>query len=169
MSTEAPEAPAVTEGYENYWGTDETHRHYLPDEKQFFEFKIMNEGAKARFQRMTNQDLTIKQGGEAKVRMDPANERHTLIKESVTGWLLYMPDKENQMVQASFTPAMLDNWLNMAPPKIVEDLELAIRKANPWMQADMKSEQIREEIKRLEDLLREKLAEEAGESVSANK
>ena len=164
------EAPAETqEVFENYWGTDETHRHFLPDGKQFFEFKIMNEGARAKFQRMTNQDLTIKQGGEAKVRMDPANERHVLIKESVVGWKLYMPTKDGKMEEATFSSAMLDNWLNMAPPKIVDDLELAIRKANPWIQADMTSEQIREEIKRLEDLLRDKLAEEAGESASANK
>jgi hypothetical protein len=152
------------EVYEDYWGTDEKHEFYLPDGKQYFVFQIMDEGAKARFQRKTNQDISIGRDNTAKVRMDPASERHTLIKESVVDWYLY---KDGRPV--AFDNGKLEKWLSVAPPKIVEDLELAIRKANPWMQAEMTVEMIDEQIRNLEDLRRDAVAREAGEGSSANK
>lgn len=165
ITEQAPESNQQQEQVPaDYWGTDETHRHYLPDGIQYFEFSIMNEGAKAKFQRLTNQDLTIGRDNTAKVRMDPANERHTLIKTSVTGWHLFKDGKE-----VRFDNSKLEQWLSVAPPKLVEDLEFAIRKANPWLQADMTVEEIDKEIARLEELRRDVVAREAGEGVSANK
>jgi hypothetical protein len=160
--TEAPEANVP--GYEDYWGTDETIRHNLPDGKQYFEIKVMNEGERAKFQRLTNQDLIVNRDNSARVKMDPARERHSLITTSVVGWNLY---KGGEVV--GFSPQILEKWLSAAPPKIVDDLEFAIRKANPWMQADMEPDQIREEIGRLEELLQQTIDRQAGEAASANK
>lgn len=164
--TEAPviDPTEQTPTFEDYWGTDETYKHYLPDGKQWFEFKIMNEGDKTRFQKLTNQDLTIGRDNTAKVRMDPAAERHTLIKTSVINWNLY---KGGQPV--GFSKQILEKWLESAPPKIVEDLEFAIRKANPWLQADMTVEEIDKEIDRLEELRKQVKERELGEASSANK
>lgn len=152
----------------NYWGTDEKHKHFLPDGVQYFEFKIMNEGDKSKFQKLTNSDLVVDRNNTARVKMDPVAERHTLIKTSLTGWLLYIEDK-GRMVPATFNDAMLDSWLQVAPPKIVEDLEHAIRMANPWMQADMSVEQIDEEINRLYEVRKQAVERAAGEAGSATK
>ncbi|QEM40903.1 MAG: tail assembly chaperone [Phage AS32] len=161
-----PEVEAVA----NYWGTDEKHKHYLPDGIQYFEFKIMNEGDKSKFQKLTNSDLVVGRDQTAKVKMDPVAERHTLIETSVTDWNLYMPKKDGSgMEQATFNSTMLKNWLQVAPPKIVEDLEFAIRKANPWMQAEQTVEMIDEEIERLYELRKSALEREAGEGDSASK
>lgn len=169
MSTETIEQPtlAETEGETvaaDYWGTDETHRHYLPDGKQYFEFKIMNEGDKVKFQKLTNQDLVVGRDNTAKVRVDPAAERHTLIKTSVTNWYLL---KGGEVV--GYSKQMLEKWLEVAPPKIVEELEYAIRMKNPWMQSEMTVEEIDKEIERLEEVRKQVREREAGEAASATK
>jgi hypothetical protein len=183
--TEVPVAPPVdqpgqvgtdlppAELYEDYWGVDEVLRHYLPDGKQYFEFRVMDEGARSRFQKLTNEDMTVLRDNTAKVRMDPVAQRHTLIKESVIGWFLMQRMPDGTWTEAPPpTPQNkrpLDQWLEKAPPKIVDDLEFAIRKANPWMQADMNVEEIDKEIERLYDLRRQVVARESGEDTSASK
>ena len=165
MSEQTIEAQVPgTEPMADYWGVDETHKHFLPDGKQYFEFKIMNEGAKARFQKRTNQDLIVGRDNTARVKVDPVTERHELIKTSVVGWNLY---KDGQYVD--FGPRLLENWLEVAPPKIVEDLEYAIRMANPWMQSEMSVEEIDKEIARLEEVRKQVKEREAGEAVSGTK
>jgi len=160
VEVERPSAPV----YADYWGTDETHKHFLPDGTQYFEFKIMNEGDKAKFQKLTNSDLVVDRNNTARVKMDPVAERHTLIKTSVTDWLLF---KDSQPV--AFSKQLLEKWLEVAPPKIVEDLEHAIRMANPWMQAEMTVEMIDEQIERLYEQRKQVVERAAGESGSANK
>lgn len=164
MSTETVETPVTEKVYADYWGTEEKHKHYLPDGVQYFEFKIMNEGDKTQFQKLTNQDLTIGRDNTAKVRMDPAAERHTLIKTSVTDWHMF---KGGEPV--AFSKQLLEKWLTVADPKVVEDLEFAIRKANPWLQADMSVEEIDKEIDRLVELRKQVVDREAGEADSASK
>ncbi len=152
----------------DYWGTDERHKHMLPDGTQWFEFKIMDEGAKVEFQKLTNQDLTIGRDNTAKVRVDPATERHTLIETSVVDW--YLVKIEAGVPQpVAYSKQLLRKWLTVAPPKIVEDLERAIRLANPWMQAEMKVADIDEEIDRLREQRKQAIEREAGEPSSATK
>lgn len=161
--TQTPEP--ISEQWEDYWGTDERVNHYLPDGKQYFVLQVMNEGAKVKFQKMTTQDVVLDQrSGNAKFKMDPATERHELIRASVKDWLLY-----KQGVKQPFSERNLSQWLSAAPPKLVEDLEFAIRKLNPWLQNDMTVEQIDEEMNRLRELRSEKEKEAAGEGDSANK
>lgn len=156
--------PDAMSGAVDYWGFEDTKRHMLPDGVQYFDFKVMNEGDKVQFQKLTNQDLKIGRDQSATVRVDPATERHTLIKTSVTGWHLL---KGGEVV--GFSKQMLEKWLTVAPPKIVEELELAIRKANPWMQADMTLEEVDKELDRLHELRRDIVEREAGEGASATK
>jgi hypothetical protein len=158
---ETTQEPVVAD----YWGTDDDRRKwYFPDGVQYIEFKIMNEGDKAKFQRMTSQNLTVSRQGDATVRMDPAKERHELITNSVTGWYMF---KGGEYV--AYGPQLLTKWLQVAPPKLVEDLEFAIREANPWMQADMTVDQIDEELTRLGRLRDAAVAREVGEGRSANR
>ncbi len=135
----------------------------LVDGVQWVDFNIMSEGDKAKFQRKTNRDITVNQKtNDAKIKLDPAEERHELIKQSVCDWYMFAPNPHQggRMEPVPFSLSdtrhpsgmCLERWLSLANPKLVEDLELAIRKANPWMQADMTVEAIDEEIKRLEEL-----------------
>lgn len=173
MTTTPPEAPAQQQQppIVNYWDVDETGIWYLPDGVQYFQYKIMNEGAKQKFEKLTNQDMVVGRDQTAKIKVDPAIQRVTLIETSVIDWKLYMPETEGSknMIEAKFSSAMLKSWLQVAPPKIVADLEFAIRMANPWMQAEMTVEEVDKELERLYEVRKQVVEREAGEAASANK
>jgi hypothetical protein len=152
-----PEAPQ----FANYFAFSDTKRWFFPDGTQWIQFHIMNEGDKAKFQRKTNRDIKINQKTQdATVKMDPAEERWELIKSSADDWYVFAPDANGRMQQVPFTVSdtrnptgmCLERWLALANPKLVEELEFEIRKANPWLQADMSVEEIDKEISRLQEL-----------------
>lgn len=179
-STAAPQDEAQPQ-VANYWGVDETHRFNLGDGHQYFDIKPMNEGAKTKFQKMTNKGIRMNQRSqEATIDVDPADERHTLIRESVVGWKLLVPaaNGSGEMVPfdcpdkdqfAGRFRQALDQILEKFNPKAIQDLEFFIRTKNPWMQADMDIEEIDKEIDRLNELRKQAVEEKAGEAVSANK
>lgn len=167
---EAAQAAAAAAGenvetpvYEDYFGFAESHKWYFPDGKQFIEFQRMNEGQKAQFQRRTNRDLVVERAsGNARMKMDVASERHELIKAAVVGWFVYREGSP-----APYSNAVLEQWLAVADPKLVEDLEKEIRKNNPWLLQDMSVEDIDKEIenlKEMRDLALERDREKAGSS-----
>lgn len=170
-------AAQAGEVYEDYWGVDETHRYWLPDHKQYFDIVPMNEGAKSRFQKMTNKGIRMNQRSqEATIDVDPADERHTLIKESVTSWLIMQKAADGSYSEfpcpvgnASMLKRSLETLLDKFSPKVIQDLEYFIRTKNPWMQADMDVEEIDKEIDRLEELKKQVKEQKAGEASSANR
>ena len=85
--------------------------------------------------------------------MDAAQERHELIRTCVTGWNLYRGGSP-----IPFGERALKDFLELTDPRLVEDLEKAIRKANPWLLGEMSSEDIQKEIDNLEEM--KKVAEE---------
>lgn len=172
--TETPQEVVVHDdqyaGYDDYWAVDETIKHFLPDGKQFMVIQPMNEGAKAKFQKLTSRSVVLQQKtGDAKLDVDPAAERHALIKSSVIDWHIIQRDKSGVASPAPFSPRTLESWLDKAPAVVVEKLEHAIRLANPWLQADMTLDAMLEERDRLEELIKQKREEEAGEGDSANR
>lgn len=170
--TESPTAPSPEleeKVYEDYFGFDETKRWYFPDQKQYIEYHVMNEGQRSKFQKLTNKDIKLqRQTGDASIRVDPAEERMALLTSSVTGWHVF---RQGEPVPFSIGKpgANFEQWLDKADPKLVDDLEFDIRKANPWMQADMSPEQIDEEIDRLTELRKQAVERQQGEGVSSSR
>jgi hypothetical protein len=164
----APGDEAVVAGEEfvDYFGFGRDEVFALPDGKQEIFFKVMNEGQRAQFQKRTSKDIKFNRAsGDAAIKADQAEERHELILSSVTGWSLRRRGPQGWDVVPFSTGganSALAQWLKVADPKIVDDLELAIRRANPWMQADMSVEEIDKEIERLQDLRKEVEARELG-------
>lgn len=155
--------------YEDYFGFESHHEFTFPDGLQKIYFTSLNEGQKTKFQQKINKDIHLnRQTQDARIKTDPAGERHELIHASVTGWFLKRRNKMNQWEDVPFSGGRagteLDKWLQIANPVIVERLEEAIRKANPWLMAEMTVEQVDEEIKRLEDLRKEIVAREQREA-----
>lgn len=149
----------------DYFGFAETHRFSLPDGIQFFEFVSMNEGKKSAFQKLTQRDVVVeRQSGNARMRVNPADERHALITQSLTNWNLYLngqplpfDEKGKRMV------------LELFPPKLIEELEAAIRKANPWLVNEISVEDIDKQIEELQELRDQAVERERGEAASATK
>jgi hypothetical protein len=95
-------------------------------------------------------------------------ERHELIKASVVGWNLTrngqplpQPDPDDPRAKGS---VQLNDFLQLADPVIVEGLEKAIRKANPWLLQDMKVEDIDKQIEDLQEMRKIAVEREAGEA-----
>jgi hypothetical protein len=158
-------------GYVDYFGFSGNERWYFPDGKQWLEFRRMNEGERAKFQRMTRPDVTINQkSGDAKVPFDAAKERWELITTSVTDWHVVGKQKNGAMGLVPFSKgspnAALNQWLVVADPVVVTELERAIRKANPWMTSEMSVDQIDKEIANLEEMKKDILEREASEKNS---
>lgn len=164
-----PQVPVITGAaapmenevqYEDYFGFEEHHAFTLPDGRQQIFFASLNEGTKTKFQQKINKDIHLnRQTQDARIKTDPAGERHELIMASVTGWSLMRRNKAGSWEPVPFSGerpgSELHKWLQVANPVIVERLEEAIRKANPWLNADMTVEQVDQELERLTDLRKE--------------
>lgn len=158
--------PAVAEQvFADYFGFDEDHEFVFPDNVSKIFFKALNEGDKAKYQREINRDVQLERStGNARIKTDPAGERHALIEASVTDWNLRKNGTPITFSKGS-KGSTFSQFLNGANPKLIEALEDAIRKANPWLIADMTVAQIDEEIERLQEqkatLIREEKEKEA--------
>jgi hypothetical protein len=155
----------------DYFGFEETHRWYFPDGITYVDIKVLDEGTKSMFQKKTQRDVTLERGsGNARFAMDPAEERHELIKASVYDWNLIRGGQPIPLsTNASNNKANLVKWMESANPVLVENLEKFIREKNPWLQGEMSSKDIREEIDRLEKLYDETVAREQGEEYSSSR
>lgn len=165
------EAKVVAPDTQNYWGNVTRHKHYLPDGVQYIEFEPMTEGARSKYQTATQTEMTMNQNTKSStMKFNVARDRRALIDNSVKGWFMFGPQGQelgpNQFERGQYT---FDKWLQQADPKIVEDLEKAIRKSNAWLQSDLDADEIQEEIARLEQQLGEVRDRELGEDGSSSK
>lgn len=165
-SDEGPQPQIV-----DYWGTDLTERWNLPDGVQWMEVKVMNEGDRSKFERLTSQDLRVDQRSQqAIMKMDQARDRHSLIEAAVTNWKLYRKikggEKQGQLEEVRFTREKLTAWLEEADPKLVDDLSMFIRKINPWLHGEMTIEQVDQEIERLRGVRDDLEKRDAGKAAS---
>ena len=130
---------------------------------QWIEYDVMNEGQKARYQKATNRDIRInRKTDEAMFSADVAADRQALIRAAVSGWKLMraVPGRggARSFEEIRFSVPELDRWMLSTNPQIVEDLELAIRKANPWLVTDDATvEEIDEQIAELQELRAQKV------------
>jgi hypothetical protein len=163
-TTFASDNPVVVTVQDDYFGFGAQEVFVFPDGATKIWFTVMNEGQRKKFQKMTNRDIKINRAtNDASIKADPAEERWQLITTSVCNWNLKRrnPNTE-ELGEVHFDQRTLEQWLQVANPRIVDDLEVAIRKANPWMQADMTVEDIDKEMERLTDLRKEAAEREQG-------
>lgn len=145
--TEPGRAPEVTV-YEDYWGTRGDTRHYLPDGKQFFVIKKMNEGDRARYQHEAGMQMTsMRKTGDTRIDIDQAKDREALICAAVIDWHLF---KDNTGVP--FNRGTLREWIKVADPKILDKLLMDVRKFNPFLQEDLSVKEIDEQLNELREL-----------------
>jgi hypothetical protein len=138
----------------DYFGFSKDTKFWFPDHKTYLILQAMNEGAKKKFQKLTQRDLVLERtSGNARMRVDAATERHEMIRESVKEWNLVRGDTPVPLNERN-----MKDFLELADPTLIEEIEKAIRKLNPWMLAEMTVEDIDREIANLQDM--RKVAEE---------
>ena len=153
-TTFAAENPAVVAVQDDYFGFGAEERFVFPDGVTYISFRIMNEGQRKKFQKSTNRDIKFNRAtNDASIKADPAEERWQLITSSCIGWNLVRRNPTTLTLDPiMFNGKLLEQWMEAADPKLVDDLELAIRRANPWLQAEMTIEELDKEMERLSDL-----------------
>lgn len=149
----------------DYFGFEEYKTITLDDGVTWIKLKAMNEGDKARFQKLTQRDMILeKQSGNARFKIDPSEERHELLKASIVDWNLM---RRGQPVRPDHVG--LSDFLKLANPKVVERIELEIRKLNPWLMQDMTVEEIDRQIAELYELRKAAEERELGERDSSTR
>lgn len=132
----------------DYFGFSGSTTHVLPDGISRVTIKTMNEGEKSRYQRLTQRDVVLERGsGNARMKVDQSEERHALIETCVVDWNFVRNGSP-----VPFTKQNMNDFLKLADPKIVEDIEKACRKANPWLLGEMTVEDIDREIANLQEM-----------------
>jgi hypothetical protein len=170
--------PAVddtdVDGYGDYFGSDVTHKFVMPDRKQWIEFKELNEGDIARYQSILNRDVTVlKQTGDARIKINQVEERHALLMVAVVGWHMMRKDPRKGWLPVPFSNSgkgsTFMQWVNVARPQLIADLEEAIRKANPYLLAANNEtlEAIDKQIAQLQEQREQVVARMSGEGDSA--
>lgn len=144
----------------DYFAFSANERFTLPDGVQWIEYKAMNEGDKRAYQHKTTRDFVVdRRTGDTKVKVDPGEERKILIETCVTDWHILRGGQPVPM-----TPIHLSDFLTLANPAIVEELEKKIRDINPWLLDNVTVEALDEQIADLErqrDTLKERQRGEA--------
>lgn len=150
--------PVETSQILDTWSYSTVEQHVIPNSGgQYIEFKKMTEADKTEFQAKTNRDVRVQSTTkDIKLNMDPGKERRVLLDICVVGWNLYRPSMRPQdngaLVQVAFDKKAFSEWLKVVDPKIIQDLEKAIRDANPWMRQDLTADEYDIEIAALEEL-----------------
>jgi hypothetical protein len=156
--------------YEDYWGSDQTTTFYMPDGKQYFEIKKMNEGDRAKYQREAGMQMTAqRKTGDTKIDIDQAQDRMALITNSVINWHIVKKDPNNEFVPLLFNKQVLRQWVTETGPNFVDNLVQAIRKFNPFLQEDLSVEDLIKQRDEVDELLVLARQREAEKDFSSNK
>lgn len=150
--------PTHTDVIEDFFGMTVEHTVWLQKDKQFVTHREMSEGQRREYLNSINRDVTIAHATrDMKMRMAPGDERHALLKTAIIGWQVY---REGNPLP--FSKKNLQDFLEAAPPKIIDMIEKDVRLANPWLMQEMSLEDIDKEIESLQELRAKKVEEEAG-------
>lgn len=156
----------------DYFAAPQPQRWYLPDGEQYFEFQELREGGKAAYEKATNKDIRVQRStGDARLSVDPATQRQTLIRLSVTDVHLFQgknQDGSPQLVQFNKDrPGKFwENLFTFFPARLVEQLNQEITNVNTWLAADDDVEALKEERERLDERI-ERAEEEQAKKISS--
>lgn len=153
--------------YEDYFGTDTRHQTMLPDGISWVEHKELTEGERKKIQNDSNRDVRLQRvTGDALIRSRPGDERHALLDAAITGWNLRKRDVTGTLVEVPFNKKALANFLDSAPPKLIDAIQKDIYKFNPWLLQDLSVEDIDKQIEELQEMRAVKEREEEGKDSS---
>ena len=153
---EAAASPVEEVEYGDYFGFDLRHKFIMPDGRQWIEFKTLNEGDLAKYQKDLDRDVMVeKTTGNARIKINQVEERHALLRAAVTDWYMMQKHPNRGWLPVTFSngsrSANFGQWLSKANPELIADLEKAVRDQNPFL-LQAGTETIEAIDKQIEDL-----------------
>jgi hypothetical protein len=147
----------------DYFGFEETENVFLPDGKSYITIAALNEGGRRRYLNRVNREVRIaKQTGDAVMQLANGDERRILLAEAVVGWNLVAKDRTGNIVAVPFKDQKLNEWLDKANPTIVDIVDKAVRKQNPWLMQDVTLDDLLKQRDELDEQIEKKRAEAEG-------
>jgi len=146
----------------DYFGFDEVHRVMLDDGVSYIEHRTLTEGARRKYMNTVNREVRLQKSGDAFMKMATGDERHALLESAIVGWNLVRASKDGVLSPITFSPGALKQFLDKAPPGVVDRIEKDIRDKNPWLVGDVTIEDIDEQIAELNELREKKVQEAEG-------
>lgn len=148
---------------DDYFGFEESHRVMLPDGKSWVEHQTMNEGMRRNFLAKQNRKVTVQKAtGNAIMDVQTGDERVALLSSVIVNWNLMRRDRNGELQPVMFNKQNLTEFLDKAKPGLLDVIEKDVRKANPWLFGEATVEDIKSQIKELEEMLELKEKEAAG-------
>lgn len=134
------------------FGTQTKH-YYFPDDVQYIEYKVMNSGMRDEYEKRTSREVRIQNvSKDMKLRLDPAADRAAILEVSIVGWNIL---QEDGVTSLPFSKSALRDFLKAIDPSYTVELEMQIRKDNPWLMGDTDLTDLYEQRDALEEQIRE--------------
>ena len=145
----------------DYFGFTNIERTFLPDKASYIEHQALNEGGRRAYLNAMNREVRVqKVTGDAVMKVANGDERRILLRLAITGWNLKWRNPGNGNLEPrQFNQKAVDEFLDKADPKIIDVIEKAVRKQNPWLDSEVTIEDIDKQIEELQER-RERLLEE---------
>lgn len=149
----------------DYFAAVQTEKITLPDGVQWVEIKALTEGDRMEYQNKTNQAVKLEKGtGNASIKMAPGEERRVLLEMAIVDWYVLKEGKPLTFSKGT-RGSTLSQFLNAAPPAVIDPIEKSIRLTNSWLLADMTVEEIEVEIGNLEEMKAKLIEKEASGNI----
>jgi hypothetical protein len=146
----------------DYFGFEETARVELPDNRSYVDIKALNEGGRRAYLNAVNKEVRITKGtGDAVMQMANGDERRILLRHAICGWNL-VKVRNGSLDPVPFKEGLLSEFLEKANPVVIDVIDKAVRKQNPWLQTDVTLEDLEKQREELDEQIEKKRAEEEG-------
>ena len=146
----------------DYFGFEETERVPLPDHRSYVDIKALNEGGRRAYLNAVNREVKISKGtGDAIMQMANGDERRILLRHAICGWNL-VRTRNGTLEPVPFKEGLLSEFLEKANPMVIEVIDKAVRKQNPWLMIDVSLEDLEKQREELDDQIEKKRREEEG-------
>ena len=130
----------------------ETKRYFFPDDVQYIEYKPMNSGMRDEYEKRTAREVKIQNvSRDMKLNLNPAADRAAILEISITDWHILRADG----TPMPFSKAALRELLAALDPSYTVELEMQIRKDNPWLMGDTDLKDLYEQRDALDEQIRE--------------
>lgn len=145
----------IAENVIDFFAFKEERDVFLRGTDQYVTIKKFTEGDRRKYMNATSREIAFDKSGRTSMSLRAGDDRLALLRAAVVNWHLLRNGRE-----LAFNERNLNAFLDAADPKLIDDIEKAVRDFNPFLIQDLELEDIDEQIAELEELRKKKLAED---------
>lgn len=146
----------MANNYVDYFNPkDVTYEYVFPDKCSKLTFRKLTEGDRAVLQDSGSALEMNKDTNTFRYEIGQGKKRIETIKRALMAWDIKTMNRDGELVGVPFTRENVDTLINKMEPELVDEIYGVIVDHNVWIRGSKTSDEIREEISRLEEQLKE--------------